>query len=240
MSIGHSFYDKLTSMYESFKNRDANITNLISELAYYESIIPVFFSQNGEADSIRNMYKNIHESIENGNEPIVECVDVNKSYLIYLEYVDGMIKFINEVKNITDLDGNNVKLEEYSDKFNRAKRNDSLFIESLYNGRLSEISGTKVSDAVCNIEFLIDFIPNMKSLKMECISLQDDIESIQDSTKHELLDNCLSMLYESVNTFSYNTIKNVVSTYYSIIESLENEDGDNMDKHNLTTEYKLF
>ena len=112
-----TFLENFTEKYESFKLKEPTIDNLIDELSYYESSIPEFFSKNGEATGIRNMYSGIHEMMENGIDKTIKCVDINKSNAIYVEYMDGMIKFINDIKNL-NFNGNyvlryNIGIENY-------------------------------------------------------------------------------------------------------------------------------
>ena len=69
-----TFLENFTEKYESFKLKEPTIDNLIDELSYYESSIPEFFSKNGEATGIRNMYSGIHEMMENGIDKSIKCI----------------------------------------------------------------------------------------------------------------------------------------------------------------------
>ena len=222
MKQGYSFLSDLTSHYETFKTETASIDNLIKEMEYYESFIPDFFSQNGEADGIKNMYSEIRTMMENGEEKTIECIDIGKSSSIYYEYLDGMIKFINDIKNVNTVDSDDA-LYAFTEKFNSAKDKDSLFIQSLYNGKLSESTDMLLSEAVTNIEFLIDFIPNLKTMKSNCCMVQESIKEVTDDRAKCLLDQCATMLCESVNNFCYSTIKAVTDTYSGINQIIYNE-----------------
>ena len=59
-----------------------------------------------------------------------------------------------------------------------------------------------------------------------------------DEQKKTLLDNSLIMLYESVDNYCYNTIKNIVTTYTDICDKLFNEHVDNSSEEN--NSFKLF
>lgn len=217
-----NFLESFTEKYESFKLKEPTIDNLFDELSYYESSIPEFFSKNGEATGIRNMYSGIHEMMENGVDKSIKCVDINKSNAIYVEYMDGMIKFINDIKNL-NLNGNE-SMSSFTEKFENAKNKDMIFIESLYNGKINEIEDVPLSEAVYNIEFLIDFIPGLKTMKSNCCTVQESVKEVTDSSKKQLLDDCTKMLCESVNNFCYHTIKAVLESYDNITLAIS---GDN-------------
>ena len=55
--------------------------------------------------------------------------------------------------------------------YNFARDKDSLFVNSLYGGNLNKSVDTLVSEATTNVEFLIDFIPQLKELKEKCESV---------------------------------------------------------------------
>lgn len=214
-----TFLNELTSHYEAFKEKDASIESLVNEIEYYESFIPEFFSKNGEAEGIRNMYSGVRTMMESNQEKTINCVEITKSSDIYFEYMDGMIQFINDIKNLNTVNDEN-SLASFTEKFNSAKDKDALFIESLYNGKLNEPSDMVLSEAVTNIEFLIDFIPNLKTMKSNCLTVQEAVKEVDDMTKQSLLNNCANMLCESVNNFCYSTIKAVVDTYNGINDVL--------------------
>ena len=66
-----------------------------SEIKNYLSFIPEFFSETGDAKSIRNIYSKMSDR-RNADKKI-DYIDINQSSYIYKEYADGMKKFISEI-----------------------------------------------------------------------------------------------------------------------------------------------
>lgn len=220
-NVNHSFLEDLNKKFEDINVQESNIQNLVSAITYYESFIPDFFSKNGEADGIRNMYSKIRVMKESGQEKNIECCDMYQIHDIYTEYVDGMINFINDIRNVNVSES--TKIEEYSEKFKKAKDNDLTFIKSLYNGKIKEITSMPLSEAVSNVEFLIDFINDIKDLKTSCCVVEEAAKSEDGTVKQPLLEGCLEMLCESVNNFCYYTLKSVLTTYADINNVLTEE-----------------
>lgn len=230
---GQTFLQGFTDHYEAFKDQNKSIDNLIDEISYYESFIPEFFSRNGEAEGIKDMYSKIHVMMEEGTEKTVQCVDISKSNEIYTEYVEGMIKFINDIKGISST---GATFESFEEKFENAKSKDHIFIESLYDGSINAMEDMKLSEVVENVEFLIDFIPTLKTMKTNCCMVKESVEGVKDENIQKLLNDCTTMLCESVNNFCYHTIKSVIDSYTLITESL-NDDGTNEQEE---IPFKLF
>lgn len=235
---GHSFIESLQKKYESFKAQESTVENLVESIDYYKGFIPEFFSKNGEATGIRNMYRDIHDMTENGKEASINCADIDNAFSMYTEYVDGMIKFINDIRGM-DISDDSSKIEVFSEKFKSAQEKDHIFIESLYNGSLGKKEDMALTEAVSNIEFLIDFIPSLDSMKSKCCVVKESVEDVTNETQKDLLNGCISMLCESVNDFCYQTINTVIDTYNKINIALESTDDVQKIKHGMSY-YTLF
>ena len=231
-----SCLETLNSQHENFKSESVNIGNLVKSIEFYEAFIPDFFSKNGEAEGIKSVYRGIAESLD--DQKTIVCTDINRSSIIYNEYMEGMSDFIRDIFS-TIITESKDELSEFKTKFEKAKKMDSVFIESLYDGRLNEKVEMVLSDAVSNLEFLIDFIPQMKVMKESCITLHESYNSETDEQKKTLIDNSLNMLYESVDNYCYNTIKNIVTTYTDICDKLFNEQVDDHSGEE-NNSFKLF
>ena len=216
------FLESLKTQHETFKNGEMTIESLLDNIACYESFIPEFFSKTGEADGIREMYTGIRNNLD--NEKTIMCIDINNTANIYNEYMEGMSKFITDITAIEITEATN-ELTVFKENFNVAKQNDSIFIESLYDGKLKENEKMEVplSEAVANIEFLIDFIPQMSMIKESCISLYNSTKEQPNNDCAELVNDGLKMLFESVDKYCYSTISNIVTTYSDIKDKLFNE-----------------
>ena len=118
-------------------------------------------------EEFKTILQNIEKSL-GGNlteEKSIFCADITNNHKVYMEYVDGMMKFIYDINNIVVNESTSEELEKFSSKFESAKKNDSLFIESLFTGELSKPSDKPLSEAVSNIEFLIEFVPSLNKIK---------------------------------------------------------------------------
>lgn len=218
-----SFLNLLDQKHEEFLSKEKTLENFISGIEVYESVIPTFFSASGEANGIKSMYQLIKEYMP--DEKHIVCTDVNKGASIYNEYLEGMMKFIHQI-NETDfaaLEGSDVS---FTEKLNKAKSNDSAFIESLYGGTVNENIELVLSEAAQNVEFLIDFIPQLKSLKSMCTTLVTECTQDSIEIKKDLIQESLKMLFESAENYSYKTLHNIMETYYGIQTALhESADG---------------
>jgi len=192
------------------------------EIEFIEGFIPEFFSKNGEANNIKIMYEKLDEINKSDESKEVSCVDVNKGFHIYKEYVEGMLKFINDIKNV-DMLTESRDFENYSSQFNQAKRKDALFIDAIYGGNINQSVNTNVTEAVSNIEFLIEFIPELKILKEYCDTLHNSSINSNDTTKEKLFNESSEMFYESVGYYIHSTVKNVLSTFCDINDKLNEE-----------------
>lgn len=212
------FVTLLDENHEAYKTEKAS-DKVIKELTFFESFIPNFFSTAGEAESIKRIYRGIKEKEITEK---VSCVDVNKGSHIYHEYMDGMIQFINDIKNVEMCENAN-QIDQYADQFARAKQNDSVFIESINGGNLNENVELDIQEATSVLEYLIDFIPEISSLKQNCVNMQESYTSFEDEKKNQLVQNCMNMFYESVDDYCYKTLRNIINTYYDINNALFHE-----------------
>lgn len=234
MADTKSFIEILDNSFDELHKESVSVDRVNKEIDLFESYIPDFFSKNGEANGIKSMYKGIKENME--NEYTIKCIDLNKVSSVYEEYMDGMIQFINDINNInivTEAD----QIEKYKTNLETAKDNSGIFIESLYDGTYSENKDYVLSEAVTNIECLIDFIPRLKQMRSECNKCSSFVNECADETKKELLSKSAEMMYESVGSYCHSMIKNIVNTYYDINKAL---DGYTEFKEPTPLQFKLF
>lgn len=198
-----------------FQTREKTIENLKDEISFYESFIPKFFSANGEAEGIRMMYEKV-EGFDGGK---LTCVDLSHSGCVYKEYLEGMQNFIREIAS-SSTDITEEVLESFKEKMQVAKNNDSVFIESLFNGTpdINPMEEMVLTEAVQNVEYLIDFIPQMKTIKESCEKSSGLLGSIpvEESVRHTLVDEGLKMMYESVANYCSGMVKAVLTDYSNI------------------------
>ena len=216
MSI--NYMKLLDDKHEELKSITETYDRVCEEIAFIESVIPEFFSNSGEGEGIRSMYKTIKVKMESPLYDIkVSCPDINRGSHIYNEYVEGMIQFIDDIGTINE----SVELNAFEEKFTVARDKDNVFVNSLYGGNLNKSVDTLVSEATSNIEFLIDFIPQLKDLKSKCDLVHESVMD-DDSAKSKLFKESSDMLFESVSNYCYNTVKNIFECYTQIQDKIGN------------------
>ena len=205
-NTNESFLDIIDSKRNGYVNETTCIETLTDELHNYRELIPEFFSKNGESKGIRSMYENM-KNPEYESRTIISP-DLNMSQKIYEEYVDGMVNFIKDLdRSVTE----NSNVEKFEEKLNLAKKNDKIFVESLFGGENNSDIELSLNEAVQNLEILVDFIPKLDNIYNRCTTLKESV-----SSDNELVKESLNMLYESISNFCYNEVKNIMDTYYSI------------------------
>lgn len=213
-----AFLESFDNSFNEIHNETVSADRINKELDLFESCIPDFFSRNGEANGIKSMYQGIRDNMD--DEQSITCLDLNKVSSVYEEYMDGMIQFINDINNI-DLITESNEIEGYKTKLETASSNSDIFMKALYDGTYSENKEHVLSEAVTNIECLIDFIPHLNQMRNECNKCESFVNECTDENKKELLKKSAEMMYESVGSYGYSMIKNIINTYYDINDTLK-------------------
>lgn len=219
----------LTNKHDEIGKESNTYNRLITELDYFKYFIPKFFSVNGEAEGIRNLYKAVEDE-KNANKVII-CSDVYKLANIYKEYLDGMVAFIDDVNNLTIDDGIEGKqnvIDNLQNKLNKAKENDLQFIQSLVDGKFSEKEEVTLKDGMLNIEYLIELLPYMEDMNCKCTKIDTEMYHKGDDIKTELLRECCKLLHESVRRYCYTLIKYIITTYFEIKDAINTNPGTNI------------
>ncbi len=192
------------------------IEKLMDEGKFILQFIPKFFSLNGEANKIREMYRAIETDI---CDKKLLCSDVYVIGNIYKEYIDGMLEFIEDIKNVPETNVTSIK--GFKEKFIKAKENDAKFIDALYNGNVSDKSDLSLKEAVLNIEYLIDLIPYANSMMNKCKDMDHQCDDCANNDKTKLIRESMNLLFDSVRRYLYVTTKVIVDTYYRILETIK-------------------
>jgi len=184
------------------------------ELTLYENFIPNFFYENGNEQSIRNMYRTLRDG--EFTESTVDMVDLYESKRIYTEYHDGMSKFVREIISLKNDITQESADDTYRENLNKAKNADDGFVHQLFGGEYNKKTSAVMTEAVKNIEFLIDFIPEIDSLKKESVDIAGS-----SSSKDELVSESVGLLYDSICNYCFGSIKTTMETYKSIHDILD-------------------
>lgn len=220
LEIVENQHSHFVTMLENADGINNKIHEFMGELSFYESFIPSFFSKydGGEGDGIKLIYEKMREDTP---KTVFETVDLNVASSKYFEYMEGMEEYITKIviKN-----GEGALTESVSDilsNIDYVKERDSQYIESIFGGSNNEKKEEPYSEAVKGIEFLIDFIPKLSEFKENCTSIQKVFESsgVEDNVNSSLL----TLYLESISNFCYNNMKEIVSTYYNILESVDSK-----------------
>lgn len=188
------------------------------EISLYEAFIPEFFSNNGAATGIKNMYKDLHD--KKLSKATVPFVNQNTGFHIFKEYNEGMTDFVNKIIKASNENPEAVtENTEIQAQLKRAFDSDAEFIESALGGKLNEETTVTVVEAAENIEFLIDLIPALKDFKESCTSTANAID-VSMTGKNEFSQSSLSLLIESVSDYCHKTIQTIITDYSKINNAL--------------------
>lgn len=220
------YIEKVDKIYkeckEERKSEGINVQGLSNsinkEISLYESFIPEFFSNNGAATGIKNMYKDLHD--KKLSKATVPFVSQNTGFHIFKEYNEGMTDFVNKIIKASNENPEAVtENAEIQAQLKRAFDSDAEFIESALGGNLNEETTVTVVEAAENIEFLIDFIPALKEFKESCTSTANAID-VSMTGKNEFSQSSLSLLIESVSDYCHKTIHTIITDYSKINDAL--------------------
>lgn len=218
------YVDRLSNIYNENKNSRSSIQNIKekfhifeNEINDYLNFIPSFFSENGDAKSIHELYVNLRDNKISSKK--IDFIDINQSSYVYNEYMEGMKHFISDIFECNYMTENS---NEIKDNLDKASHNDSLFIESIFGGNNNEKISDNLKNASKNIEFLIDFIPTLESFKKDAMEMIERTNTLS-RENDTILNDSIDMYMESVSHYSYQIIKNIITTYDEIQNSINNK-----------------
>ena len=185
------------------------------ELSSYETIIPDFFSYRNEAVRIKELYKKLKQ-LDYARNRVINCVDVGCAGYLYNEYFDGMYTFID--KFFAEVSGNGSSVQLMEKQLQTAIQGDPLFIESLFGGKNNAPSEQVLTDAINNVEYLVDFLDRLKGLKQ---MVADICNRANELSTYKYSVDAAKLAVKSTCTFSYRILGAIVDIYNSIYESLE-------------------
>lgn len=196
-----------------------------TEIKNYLNFIPEFFSETGDAKSIRNIYSKMSD--RRNSDKKIDFIDINQSAYIYKEYSDGMKKFISEIIESDVV----TETSNIITNLDNAISNDSLFIESIFGGSNNVMTTDTIKDASKNLEFLVDFIPTLESYIDDAnmfVERVDALSKVDDVTVLKTLD----MYMESVSHYAHQVMENVIKTYLNIQSILSTQPVNVISKQN--------
>lgn len=202
-----------TSAQESIKSSsDTNEikSELIKSVNLYMDFVPKFFSEGG--NKIKELYKKL-KTLDYTHNRNIKCIDVCYGSSIYNEYYDGMKSFINDcITAVQNEDEESITL--CNNKLNIALEKDNEFIDSLFGGKNNPVKDNTLTEAVKNLEYMIDFISVMGNIKADTESL------FRFNSDNFTLVEALKLLSVSIITFINKTMINILDSYCLIDNTL--------------------
>ena len=204
-------------VYNNNDDLDAIYNKLNEELASYKAFIPNFFSYDNEAVRIKTLYKKLRE-LDYTRNRVIPCVNVSHAGYLYKEYFEGMYRFIlklcDEVRSI----GENIHLMEQ--QLQTAIQGDPLFVDSIFGGKNNELRHDELTDAVQNVEYLVDFLDYVEPLH----KMIDDIyNGLKKCSNYHGCTKAFTLVACSVSHFCYKILTAIIETYTMIYNALENK-----------------
>ena len=212
-----TFLEKLENIHKDGITKRANsdtikdiATVTENELSNYEKFIPDFFCENGNEENIRKIYKLLRDG--DFTESKVDIVDLYTSRKIYSEYYEGMAEFVKDViSESTNLTKESTNDKKYWENLEKAKVADSGFVKSIFGGEYNKRENVVLTEAVGNLEFLIDFIPKIGEMKKSSSDLSE-----RALVEDDLTTESLRLLCDSVCNYCFESIKETMDTYDEI------------------------
>jgi len=198
-----NYLEELNNINECYLNSECSLECAIDTLSKYKDIIPKFFSDNGEAKGIIDLYNAVKNNDK--TDSWYHCCDLNIAHDKYSNYLGGMTKFMNDLNSACCED----KCDEAMlNKINTGISRDPMFIESILGGEMNKCQDMVATDAICNLEYLIDFIPHLTSY----IGLFKQAAIDYDLTK-EPVKKAIKMLSNSICLYTFSVIHLLFELY---------------------------
>jgi hypothetical protein len=228
VSLVDNIHDATNQVVPSIDNLKSYADAVANECESYVKLIPDFFSSHGEAESIKQMYRKLKE-LDYTRNRVICVVDIPNVSSIYRDYFDGMVRFINDfISKMTD-NTPSANLSNMNESMDLAKKADSEFVASLFGGKNGECTDTELTEAVSNVEYLIDFMDHMKDMTnaVKCIfeksenliSLNNERNTCELNAR--VLD-CVTLVSKSLGDYCNKLIKEIFRTYLQIMDTLNN------------------
>lgn len=189
---------------------------VISEYDAYLKLIPDFFSSHGEANGIRDMYKKLKE-LDGVRDRVIPVIDLSKVGNIYVEYYTGMCDFVDEVIEKATSSG---VTSELTEALELAKKGDPQFVDSLFGGKNGERVDTRLTEAVTNIEYLIDFIEVLNIMKLNAQRFYGTAASVKDN---DCVRESVKLLATSAGIYCSKLLAEIFADYTKITNTLNNK-----------------
>lgn len=212
-------------MYKSSECVKTICDEATKELTYYSNIIPEFFSYNNEALKIKALYKKLKE-LDYTRNKVISCINVEQAGCLYTEYFTGMCAFINNYINEACSD-NSTNLQLMEKQLQTAIQADQIFIDSLFGGKNNEVCNEELTDAIKNVEYLVDFLNVLNSMRENLNTICCKAETV--FTKYDYIINAVRLIANSTCSISNRIICTIMDTYNDINNSLDDKSGTQAD-----------
>lgn len=196
-------FDSLTSDTLSVTDKkDAFVRQLTIAIDRSKDILAVNFGA-----TIKEIYEGIRNNDYEGKT--IQDIDVIKASEIYKEYEAGMLQFIDDIMNsdVNQSDDNKQKLNDATNK-------NEEFVLSIFGGDRNPLADENVSDAMKNVEFLVDFINNIQDAFAKC----NELVSKCISGENEIYDGCCVLYMKSYSLYA----KCVLANIFDSINKIQN------------------
>jgi hypothetical protein len=182
------------------------------ELDLYANIIPEFFSYNKEALKIKALYKKLKE-LDYIRNKVIPTIDVVHAGFLYNEYFAGMNAFIHKfIDEANSEKPENLQLMEK--QLQTACQADPLFIDSLFGGKNNVVADEELTEAIRNVEFLVDFLPIIDNMRMSIKSICEKALPLHD--KYGFVIHAVRLVANSACSVSNKIINTIMDTYNDI------------------------
>ena len=202
--------DVFSELFESLASDTLSVTD--KKDAFVKQLtLAVDRSKDILAINFGSLIKEIYDGLKNNayEGKSIQDIDVIRASEIYKEYEAGMLQFIDDIMNSDVNQG-----EDNKQKLNDATNKNEEFILSIFGGDRNPLGDESISDAMKNVEFLVDFISNIQDAFTKCNELVGKCIS----GENEIYDGCCVLYMKSYSLYA----KCVLANIFDSINKIQN------------------
>lgn len=190
------------------------VTLVRDEFSQYKNTVASFFTD--KANEIRFIYDSIRSNAFPYNRMML--ADSNKAMHLYLEYFEGMQKYLDRVFNLKSTD--EVDSAKLSVNITSMIARDHDFVDSIYSEETNPKEENDLNSAMLNVEVLIDVYNGADAYYHLLGTYADKLASVDPLYKDQCI-LAMKLMAHSVRHFHKDIIKEILGCYDIIHDSIQ-------------------
>lgn len=209
----------LVEGYNQIHNEDSPWESLEKEKDFFTNSIKNFFSEDGESNHIRDLYRKVRANMklytEEGSDHIAQ-MNFSNAEKVYSEYLEGMASFVHEVHDFKYTTEGVSSIEStMKERITKAIGLDHGFIDMLESSdNLNPKKEVNYMEATNMLENMVDFIDLMNDQFNICSFVNEHVDT------NELTKDSSKLICESISYYWLNSIQNMLKGYETLYEAV--------------------